>query len=103
MMNILKKQALADIDIAYGDMIQGYFNQLSDYPEDSTEYKQAWEYLTSPLDELVNELYRYVIRYGKEESRFAGEDFIKKSIKASLLEDDEFEFHGINLKGGVSA
>lgn len=55
MMNILKKQALADIDIA------------------------------------------------KEESRFAGEDFIKKSIKASLLEDDEFEFHGINLKGGVSA
>ena len=85
-----------EIDILVG----GYENTMLDCPEDSKEYKEAYNYLyETPARELLEEFYNMVMARCKagsneEHARFAGSDFLRAKLGVYIIKNQlGKEFH----------
>ena len=87
-MNLHERLAFDYVCHAMSELIGGYENALTDYPEDDEMYKTAKEFLSSGHDNLIDTIYFEVMSYSDKGTarhlRFAGEAFIKERISRRL-------------------
>lgn len=85
--NSHEREAIKLANYYLSEFIGGYENSLLDNDEDSEEYKNAYEFLHSGRENLVETIYTSVMhdqRGHEKHLRFAGEKFIKDFINRKL-------------------
>ena len=85
--NAHEKLAIILVKEAMSSIIGGYENTLLDFEDGDEEYKNAYEFLHSGHEELINAIYLEVMSCQKgyeKHLRFAGEKFIKDYISKRL-------------------
>lgn len=87
-MNAHEKLAFRFICESMSDIIGGYENSLIDNEEDSEEYKNAYDFLHSGHEALIDFIYYDVMASADKGTakhmRFAGEAFIRERISKRL-------------------
>ena len=80
--------------------VGGFENEMLDWPEDSEEYKNAYNYLyNTPAKDLLEEFYWMVMDYCKagsnaEHARFAGSAFLRANLGVYIIKNKlGKEFH----------
>jgi len=87
-MNVHQRQAFDFIVYAMSELVAAFELTLQDEPEDSEEYKAAYEYLHQGHDALKEEIYNEVMELSDagtaKHLRFAGKEFIMERIDKRL-------------------
>jgi hypothetical protein len=71
--------------------IYGYENVMMDNPEDSVEYQETLDFLSQPIDDLVEEVVLRTMSFmtykkSTNQGKFAGNEFLRNYVKKELVE-----------------
>lgn len=71
--------------------IYGYENVMMDNPEDSQQYQEALNFLSQPIDDLVEEVVRITMWFmthkrSINQGKFAGNEFLRNYVKKELVD-----------------